>query len=137
VTASPDPSAASRDPAVDEPVRLSVPASMRYLSAARVVAASLGAESGLHVDDLDDLRLGVNELLSLLVESSAPSGRIDLEFAVRDGAISVRGWLQGGVGEAVEIDELTRRIVNAVLDHHELDGTSFSLTKASSLRDSD
>jgi anti-sigma regulatory factor (Ser/Thr protein kinase) len=137
VTASPDPSASSRDNALDEPVRLSVPASMRYLSAARVVAASLGAESGLHVDDLDDLRLGVNELLSLLVESSAPGGRIDLEFAVRDGAITVQGSLQGGVAHAVEVDELTRRIVEAVLDRHELDGTSFSLTKATSLRDHD
>jgi len=137
VTASPDPSAPSRDNALDEPVRLSLPASMRYLSAARVVAASLGAESGLHVDDLDDLRLGVNELLSLLVEASAPGGRIDLEFRVRDGAITVDGALHGGVGEPVDVDELTRRIVDAVLDHHELDGTSFSLTKATSLRDHD
>jgi len=137
VTASPDPTAPARDHALDEPVRLSLPASMRYLSAARVVAASMGAEGGLHVDDLDDLRLGVNELLSLLVEASAPGARIDLEFAVRDGEINVRGVLDSEVAEAVEIDELTRRIVDAVLDHHELDGTSFSLTKASSLRERD
>jgi anti-sigma regulatory factor (Ser/Thr protein kinase) len=131
VTASPS------DQALDHPVRLSVPASTRYLAAARVVAASLGAESGLHVDDLDDLRLGVNELLTLLVEASGPDGRIDMEFAIHDGAISVRGVLDGTSGRPIEVDELTRRIVEAVLDQHELDGTSFSLTKTSSLREHD
>jgi serine/threonine-protein kinase RsbW len=120
-----------------EPVRLTVPATTRYLAAARVVAASLGAESGLSVDDLDDLRLGVNELVSLLVESAAPGARIDLEFATGDAEVTVRGRLDGEVGPdgPSEIDELTRRIIDAVADHHELDGTSFSLTKASSLRD--
>jgi len=116
-------------------VRLSVPASTRYLSAARVVAASLGAESGLDVDDLDDLRLGVNEMVSLLIESAPPTARVDLEFDVHELGITVRGVIDGPSGPAIEIDELTRRIVDAVVDHHELDGTSFSLTKASTRRD--
>jgi len=117
-----------------QPVRLSVPASPRFLSAARVVAASLGVEAGLDVDDLDDLRLGVNELVSLLVEVAMPGSRVDLEFEVDDVRITVRGSLDGAVAEAMEVDELTRRIVEAVVDHHEVDGSSFSLSKASSLR---
>jgi len=117
-----------------QPVRLSVPASPRFLSAARVVAASLGVEAGLDVDDLDDLRLGVNELVSLLVEVATPGARVDLEFVVDDVRITVRGSLDGAAAEAMELDELTRRIVEAVVDHHEVDGSSFSLSKASSLR---
>jgi serine/threonine-protein kinase RsbW len=111
-----------------------VPASPRFLSAARVVAASLGVEAGLDVDDLDDLRLGVNELVSLLVEVATPGSRVDLEFEVDDVRITVRGSLDGAVAEVMELDELTRRIVEAVVDHHEVDGSSFSLSKASSLR---
>jgi serine/threonine-protein kinase RsbW len=117
-----------------QPVRLSVPASPRFLAAARVVAASLGVEAGLDVDELDDLRLGVNELVSLLVEAAAPDSRVDLEFELQDVRIVVRGSLRGGAAAALEIDELTRRIVDAVVDDHELDGTSFSLSKGSSLR---
>jgi serine/threonine-protein kinase RsbW len=117
-----------------QPVRLSVPASPRFLSAARVVAASLGVEAGLDVDDLDDLRLGVNELVSLLVEVATPGSRVNLEFEVDDVRITVRGSLDGAAAEAMELDELTRRIVEAVVDHHEVDGSSFSLSKASSLR---
>ena len=117
-----------------QPVRLSVPATPRFLAAARVVAASLGVEAGLNVDDLDDLRLGVNELVSLLVEAAPPGARVDLEFEVQDVRISVRGTLQGGVAEAMEIDELTRRIVEAVVDDHQVDGNSVSLSMGSSLR---
>ena len=117
-----------------QPVRLSVPASPQFLSAARVVAASLGVEAGLDVDDLDDLRLGVNELVSLLVEVAAPGSRVDLEFEVDDVRITVRGTIDGAVAETMELDELTRRIVEAVVDHHEVDGSSFSLSKAASLR---
>jgi len=116
-----------------QPVRLSVPASPRFLAAARVVAASLGVEAGLSVDDLDDLRLGVNELVSLLVEAASAGARVDLEFEVEDVRITVRGRLHGDA-EPVEVDELTRRIVEAVVDHHEVDGASFSLSKGSSLR---
>jgi serine/threonine-protein kinase RsbW len=121
--------------ASQQPVRLSVPASPRFLAAARVVAASLGVEAGLSVDDLDDLRLGVNEMVSLMIEAASPGARVDLEFEVHDGRITVRGALDGGPHEVLEIDELTRRIVDAVVDDHQLDGTSFSLTKGSSLRD--
>lgn len=117
------------------PVRLSLPASPRYLAAARVVAASLGAESGLSVDDLEDLRLGVNELVSVLVESGGADDRVELEFETDGGSITVRGQRSGSSGGPLEVDELTARIVEAVADHHEIDGTSFSLTKASSIRD--
>ena len=117
------------------PVRLSLPASPRYLAAARVVAASLGAESGLSVDDLEDLRLGVNELVSVLVESGDAGDRVELEFETDGGSITVRGQRSGDTGRPLEVDELTARIVEAVADHHEIDGASFSLTKASSIRE--
>ena len=117
------------------PVRLSLPASPRYLAAARVVATSLGAESGLSVDDLEDLRLGVNELVSLLVEAGDPRDRVELEFDAVGSSITVRGTRSGSTDHAIEVDELTARIVEAVADHHVIDGSSFSLTKASSLRD--
>ena len=116
------------------PVRLSLPAAPRFLAAARVVATSLGAESGLTVDDLDDLRLGVNELVSVLIESSEFGGRVELEFDSVGTSVTVRGR---GTGASVpmQLDELTARIVEAVADDHRIDGTSFSLTKVSSLRE--
>jgi len=114
---------------------MSLPASPRYLAAARVVATSLGAESGLTVDDLDDLRLGVNELVSVLVEASGAGDRVELEFHADGTSITVRGERAGDAGVPVELDELTARIVEAVTDRHAVDERSFSLTKVSSIRD--
>ncbi len=116
------------------PIRLSLPASPRYLLAARVVAASLGAEAGLTVDDLDDLRLGVNELLSVLMDSAAPEARVDLEFLTGPDGVTVSGRIEPApdVGGP---DELAVRILEAVTDRYELDGASFALTKGPSRRD--
>ncbi len=94
----------------------------------------MGADAGLTVDDLDDLRLGVNELVIALVEGSADSSRIVLEFVTDDGTITVSGRIDGAVG-AVAPDDLTARILSAVADHYELGPSSFVLTKASSLRE--
>ena len=85
-------------PDLEPIVRLSVPASPQFLSAARLVAASLGAEVGLSVDDLEDLRLGVNELVSALVDGASAGSRIDLEFLPADGTITVSGVIEGGRG---------------------------------------
>ncbi len=119
----------------DHSVRLSVPASVRFLSPVRVVAAALGAECGLSVDDLDDLRLGVNEMVSALLEGAPLEARVELEFAATDGEITVTGTIEGRGPDGVVVDELTTRILDAVADHHTLDGRSFELTKKSSLRE--
>ena len=39
-----------------------------------VVAASLGADAGLTVDEIEDLRLGVNEAVSVLADVDATAG---------------------------------------------------------------
>jgi serine/threonine-protein kinase RsbW len=114
----------------DQSVRLNLPASTRFVSSARVVAASMGAEVGLDVDDLDDLRLGVDELVTTLVEGADRAARVNIEFVTGPNSVTVRGVLEGSA-RAAEPDELTRRILDAVADHYELGDTSFMLTKAS------
>jgi serine/threonine-protein kinase RsbW len=121
VTSAPEP---------DQSVRLILPASTRFVSSARVVAASMGAEVGLDVDDLDDLRLGVDELVSTLVDGAESAAKVNIEFITGPSSVTVRGQLEGSA-RAAEPDELTRRILDAVADHYEFDQTSFTLTKAS------
>lgn len=108
---------------------------MRFLSAARVVAAAMGADSGLTVDDLDDLRLGVNEMVSALVDGAPSDARVELHFVATEGAITVTGVLDGEGAAGAVADELTTRILDAVADHHVLESSSFVLTKKSSLRE--
>jgi anti-sigma regulatory factor (Ser/Thr protein kinase) len=120
------------------PVRLEVPPAPQYLSAARLVAGAMAADAGLTVDDLEDLRLGVDELLSVLIagvgEVGADGVRIALEYVVDEGTITVRGAVDGVAVNATP-DALTARILAAVADHYELRASSFEITKSSSLRE--
>ena len=95
------------------------------------MAASLGAESGLSVDDLDDLRLGVGELVATVIDGADPDARVGLAYTTDGGVVTVTGRVAGSAATATP-DELSRRILAAVTDSYQLDGGSFSLTKSAS-----
>lgn len=105
-------------------VELDVPLASRYASTVRAVAASVGAELGFSVDDIDDLRLGVNEAVSILSDVDDPSGaRLHIRFEFAGTAITVR-CSRHGVDEPVvdtDFDVLARRILDAVVDEYSVD----------------
>lgn len=107
-------------------VELDVPLASRYASTVRAVAASVGAELGFSVDDIDDLRLGVNEAVSILSDVDDPIGaRLHIRFESAGAAITVRCSRQG-VNEPVvdtDFDVLARRILDAVVDEYSVDGS--------------
>lgn len=109
-----------------EHVELDVPLASRYASTVRAVAASVGAELGFSVDDIDDLRLGVNEAVSILSDVDEPAGaRLHLRFEPSDGVVVVR-CARRGVDQPVvddDIDVLARRILDAVVDEYSVDGS--------------
>lgn len=107
-------------------VELDVPLASRYASTVRAVAASVGAELGFSVDDIDDLRLGVNEAVSILGDVDDPSsGRLHVRFETGDGAVTVHCSRRGIEEPVVEddIDVLARRILAAVVDEYSVDGS--------------
>ncbi len=119
-------------------VRLAVPPGARYLSAVRVVAGAMAADAGFSVDDLDDLRLGVDELVSALIAgldgTDVTDVRITLDYLIDGASVVVRGGVEGAEANAVP-DPLTSKILAAVADHYELGPSSFVITKSSSLRE--
>lgn len=116
-------------------MELVVPAELRYLAAARVVAATLAADVGFDLDDLDRLRVGVNELLTIMIEATSPGERIRLKLHSEDGGeestalIEVAGTIgEGAVPTATPlIDTLAERILDAVTDEYHLDEQGFAI----------
>ena len=47
------------------PVQLTAPAERSSVRLARLVASGVGAEAGLSIDDTEDLRIAVSELVAL------------------------------------------------------------------------
>lgn len=125
----------------DDVVELVLPRGHRYIATARVVAASVGADLGLDVDQIDDLRLAVDEAVAVVVEAADPSGhdRVGIRFANDAGSLTVR---VGAVGEAAtptitrdDIDPLALRIIEAVADEFEVADGALIIHKRTSAGD--
>jgi hypothetical protein len=109
-----------------EHVDLDLPLRSRPAATVRTVAASLAADAGFSVDAIDDLRVGVNEAVSVLSDVDLPAdgaerllvrfrperGRVAIEFR----RTSVDAPLTGG-----NLDELATRILQAVVDEFGID----------------
>jgi anti-sigma regulatory factor (Ser/Thr protein kinase) len=75
------------DPAI---VRLEIPTQTRIVRAARLVASGLASTAGFDVDDVDDMRIAVDELCAVLFELGA-GGVVSITFTSRRGHLEVVG----------------------------------------------
>src|SRR4051794_11817763 len=72
-----------------EAVTVSVPADVSFVSTLRLATASLAARCGLTIDDIEDLRLAVDEACSLLLPHAASGATLDTRFELSPGRLAV------------------------------------------------
>lgn len=70
-------------------VEIRAPADVVYVSTLRLAAASLAARCDLTVDDIEDLRLAVDEACALLLPHATASATLDARFEVGAGQLRV------------------------------------------------
>jgi serine/threonine-protein kinase RsbW len=70
-------------------VEVRVPASVAFVSTLRLTAASLAARCDLTVDDIEDLRLAVDEACALLLPHAVAAATLDATFRLADGELAV------------------------------------------------
>jgi serine/threonine-protein kinase RsbW len=80
---------ASRD-APSAEATLTVPPDSRYLSVLRTAAAGLAAHLDFTLDDIEDLRIAVDEACALLLEQASPDASLRCEFGLTGHALTVR-----------------------------------------------
>ena len=106
-----------------EPVSLSIPVESDLIVLARLTAATVASRAGFDVEEVDDLRLAVDELCVLVVGGNG-DGRLDLTFITTGGDVEVVCTLDGpGTGDGQSVDEhgesdLSVRILDALVDEH-------------------
>lgn len=110
-------------------IRLGIPAAPEYLRLARLAVADVGARAGWSYEDIDDLRIAVDELC-YAIGAGSEGGRLTLAYRVIESAIEVEGSGEGTTPLAAP-GELARAIIAAVVDEFELDvdARSFRFTK--------
>ncbi len=121
-------------------VRLVVPAMPEYLRLVRLTAAGMASRLGFTFDEVEDLRIAVDELCFHLLgdnhddEPDPPDDprTMDLVYSAGPDFITITG--STGLSGAVPVpSELSEQILSALVDDHEVsgrDGTvSFRLKK--------
>jgi serine/threonine-protein kinase RsbW len=105
---------------LDGPIELTIPADSRLLRLVRLVASGLASTAGFDVEQLEDLRIAVDEAVAALLEGGDGS-RLVLSFAVDDRAVAMVGHT-GRSAEAFDGERLdiSRQILDAVCDENEL-----------------
>ena len=71
-------------------VEMRVPADGAYIATLRLTAASLAARCDLTIDDIEDLRLAVDEACALLLPHASSGSVMDASFRLTPGDLTVR-----------------------------------------------
>jgi serine/threonine-protein kinase RsbW len=74
----------------DDVVHLSVPADVSYLAVLRTATAALAARLQFALDEIEDLRIAVDEACAMLLAVAAHDAELDCRFAVTEDALTVR-----------------------------------------------
>ena len=122
---------------VDEgAVSLTVPARPEYLRLVRLAAADSGTRAELSIEEVEDLRIAVDELTYALVGDEPANELLTLKYTASPGLVEIEASIPAA-GGSIEVDEVSKSIIGAVVDEHELvdDGVTrrFRLTKRSRL----
>ena len=104
----------------EETITLTVPASLDYVRIVRLTTSGVASRLGFDIEDIEDLRVAVDELASIVIEHAAPED-LQVVFKVRDGTLHIEGRAPVGkhAGEP-SVEELTAQILAAVVDDYEV-----------------
>ena len=114
-------------------VRLVVPAAPEYLRLVRLTAAGLASRLGFTFDEVEDLRIAVDELCFHLLGEADDEGppdeprTMDLVYSAGADFITITGRT-GLSGAVPEPSELSEQILDALVDEHEVSGDDGMIT---------
>ena len=113
------------------PVVLTFPADSRMARVARLAATALGAVAGFTVDDNDDLRIAVDELVVMSIEGGS-GGDVTMRFTVSDQEVRVETetLAAADLGSNPERFMLSEQILGVVTDWYTVAATAGVLTAA-------
>ena len=104
----------------DDEVHLVVPAMPEYLRLARVTAAGLASRIGFSFDEVEDLRLAIDELCFGLTGSAGREGTVSIRYVLGADRLVVEGTGSFATDGRVALSELSEVILEALVDEHDL-----------------
>ena len=111
-------------------VEFRIPADPAYVRIARLAAGDMGGRAGFSVDELDDVRLAVDEVCATLISAGGPV--LELRMQAHDRALIIEGRL-ADARTVTAPSELSEMLLRALVDSCEFTssdgGVSFEMSK--------
>lgn len=105
-----------------ESVRLTIPAVSDYVRVARLAMSGIASRLGFTYDDIEDLRIVVDEVCSELVDDDS-TGTVTVAYRVRPDSIEAEfegepAAKTGGSGNGIAVD-VSGEVIRALVDEYE------------------
>lgn len=119
-----------------EKVSIKIPASPAYLNVVRLVASGLASRLEFTIDEIEDLKIAVDEMSAYLTGANGREGTMEVSFVIDDDRIEILGSGDFAPGQKIRTDltDFSRVILETVVDSASLeqaDGSPvFALTKS-------
>jgi serine/threonine-protein kinase RsbW len=100
-------------------IELAMPATSQVIRLARLLASGIAAQARLDVDEVDDIRVAVDEMCSALLEVSDGRG-VTLRFDTDSDGLEVHGLTSRRPAAEVDPDRFgpSSQILDVVVDEH-------------------
>lgn len=114
----------------DDAVEIGVPLRAEHASTLRVIVASLGSDLNMSVDEIDDVKLAVSEVFTLMCDGAEEAGatRARVRFTAMGDTVAIH-LDRGLTDEAFVLDALAASIISSVVDRHTIDHTGITVWK--------
>ncbi|HYA44473.1 MAG TPA: hypothetical protein VED59_02625 [Acidimicrobiales bacterium] len=106
-------------------VTLVVPARPEFLGLVRVTVAGLASRLGFTFDQIEDLRLAIDELCFGLTGTKGKDGTLEVRFVLDEEGLAVHGEGHFAAGGTSGLSELSQIILGALVDEHSLTAAAF------------
>lgn len=120
-------------------VEVRVPADVGYVSTLRLTAAGLAARCELTVDDIEDLRLAVDEACALLLPHAAQGTTLEARFELAYARLEVQASVASVDGAELDRNGFAWTVLGALASpvdvRHENGRLTIALTKRRELAD--
>ena len=116
-------------------VRLEVPATPEFLRVTRLTAAGVATRVGFSFDEVDDLRIAIDEVCFSLLGPRGREGRLIVQYTMLPDGVMVEGQAQfdDGIAHSPSLAPLSQQILDALTDECQVEsgpeGPTFRLVK--------
>jgi serine/threonine-protein kinase RsbW len=99
-----------------EEVVLTVPASTSYIATVRLTSASLAARCDLTIDEIDDVRLVIDEVCTLLLPLARPATDLRVHYTLAPGSLGASVAVKAIESAQPDTDSIGWALLQALAD---------------------